>query len=132
MNKYQSALWHFVNQRLAHGVSMLTHTQSILAMKVYECTWTFIGFHGKKHGFSWQSIENHQCSWIFMKINFVKTQHFFWCISMKVHGQNILFLGLSLGCKWLRRINYSMIQSILIYSSPIYLTDCIRIYHTLQ
>ncbi len=26
-------------------------TQSKLAMKVYE--WTFKGFHGKKHGFSW-------------------------------------------------------------------------------
>ncbi len=33
------------------------HTQSKLAMEVYECTWTFMGFHGKKHGFSWQSIE---------------------------------------------------------------------------
>ncbi len=32
-----------------------TQAQSKLAMEIYECTWTFMGFHGKKHGFSWYS-----------------------------------------------------------------------------
>ncbi len=45
----------------------LNTTQSKLEMKVYECTWTFMEFHGKKHGFF---MVEHRESSMFMELRF--------------------------------------------------------------
>ncbi len=41
-----------------------------VAMEIHESTWTFMEFHGKKHGVSCKSMSNHQCSCISMKIHY--------------------------------------------------------------
>ncbi len=51
-------------------------TQLKLALKVYECTWTFMGFHGKKRG---SPLHRWLKNWPLTVdgAHVVKTQHFF-------------------------------------------------------